>query len=44
MNGLIKEGDFARAAEEAKNSKWCKQVGSRCEDVYEIFLGRFNSL
>jgi len=32
----VKEGDFKKAAEEAKNSKWCRQVGSRCEDVCEM--------
>jgi len=36
MIQAIKEGNFKRAAEEAKNSRWCKQVGSRCEDVYEM--------
>ena len=36
MIAAIKEGDFKRAAEEAKNSKWCRQVGSRCEDVCEM--------
>jgi len=37
MIAAIKEGDFKRAAEEAKNSKWCRQVGSRCEDVCKMF-------
>ena len=32
MIAAIKEGDFKRAAEEAKNSKWCGQVKSRCKD------------
>ena len=32
----VKEGDFKRAAEEAKNSRWCGQVGNRCEDVCEM--------
>jgi len=33
----VKEGDFKKAAQEAKNSRWCKQVKSRCEDVSEMF-------
>jgi len=41
MIQAIKDKDFVRAAEEAKNSKWCKQVKSRCEDVYELFLNNF---
>ena len=36
---MIKE--FIKAAEEAKNSKWCEQVKSRCEDDYELFLNNF---
>jgi len=32
----VKEGDFKKAAEEAKNSRWCRQVGKRCEDVYNL--------
>ena len=38
MIAAIKKGDFKRAAEEAKNSRWCKQVGERCEEDYELFL------
>jgi len=34
----VKEGDFKKAAEEAKNSRWCRQVGERCEDVCEMFI------
>ena len=36
MIQAIKDKDFKKAAEEAKNSKWCKQVKSRCENVYEL--------
>jgi len=32
----VKEGDFKKAAQEAKNSRWCEQVKSRCEDVCEM--------
>jgi len=35
----IKEGDFKRAAKEAKNSRWCEQVGERCEDIYNMLTG-----
>jgi len=38
MIQAIKDKDFVRAPEEAKNSKWCEQVKSRCEDVCELFL------
>jgi len=34
----VKEGNFKKAAQEAKNSRWCRQVSSRCEDVCEMFL------
>ena len=36
MIRAIKERDFKKAAKEAKNSRWCEQVKSRCEDVYEL--------
>jgi lysozyme len=36
MIQAVKEGDFKKAAEEAKNSRWCRQVGQRCEDVYNM--------
>ncbi|MEO1928105.1 MAG: hypothetical protein ABGX26_05395 [Nautiliaceae bacterium] len=39
MIKAIKDGDFKRAAEEAKNSRWCGQVGQRCEDVYNMLTG-----
>jgi len=35
----VKEGDFKKAAEEAKNSRWCRQVGERCKDVYNMLTG-----
>jgi len=38
MIQAIKDKDFKKAAEEAKNSRWCKQVKSRCEDVYELLI------
>ena len=36
MIAAIKNKDFKEAARQAKNSKWCKQVGTRCEDNYEL--------
>jgi len=36
MIQAIKDKDFIKAAEEAKNSHWCKQVGNRCKDVCEM--------
>jgi len=36
MIAAIKDKDFKEAARQAKDSKWCKQVGSRCEDNYEL--------
>jgi lysozyme len=38
MIAAIKEGDFKRAAKEAKNSRWCRQVKSRCEENYNLLL------
>ncbi len=38
MIAAVKAGDYKLAAEEAKDSKWCKQVGSRCEDNYNILI------
>jgi lysozyme len=38
MIAAIKEGDFKKAAEEAKNSRWCRQVKSRCEEDYNLFI------
>jgi len=36
MIQAIKDKDFKEAARQAKDSKWCKQVGTRCEDNYEL--------
>ena len=41
MIQAIKDKDFKKAAEEAKNSRWCKQVKSRCEDVYNLLFHNF---
>ena len=38
MIQAIKDKDFKEAARQAKDSKWCKQVGSRCEDNYNLML------
>lgn len=38
MIAAVKAGDYKLAAKEAKNSKWCKQVGSRCEENYKILM------
>jgi lysozyme len=38
MIQAIKDRDFKKASEEAKNSRWCGQVGKRCDDVVEMFL------
>ena len=34
----IKDRNFKEAARQAKDSKWCKQVGSRCEDNYKLLF------
>ena len=36
MIQAIKDKNFIKASEEAKNSHWCKQVKSRCEDVCKL--------
>jgi lysozyme len=38
MIQAIKENDFKRAAKEAKNSRWCRQVKTRCEDDYNLLI------
>ena len=38
MIAAIKQGDFKEAARQAKDSKWCKQVGSRCADDAQLLL------
>jgi lysozyme len=37
--GLIKEGKYKEAAEQALRSKWAKQVGSRAADVVRMMKG-----
>ena len=32
----VKNKNFQKAGEEAKNSKWCEQVGKRCDDVVNM--------
>ena len=39
MIAAIKAEDWKKAAEEAKDSKWCKQLPNRCKDNYAILLG-----
>lgn len=36
MIEAIRNGDFKEAARQAKDSHWCKQVGSRCDDNYNL--------
>jgi len=36
MIQAIKDKDYKEAAKQAKDSKWCKQVGIRCEDNYNL--------
>jgi len=36
MIQAVKDGDFKEAARQAKDSKWCKQVGVRCEDNFNL--------
>ena len=38
MIAAIKIRDFKTAAKEARDSKWCKQVGSRCDENCSILL------
>ena len=38
MIRAVKVGNYKLAAKEAKDSKWCKQVGSRCEDNYNLLM------
>jgi len=39
MIQAIKERDFLKASKEARNSRWCGQVGNRCDDVVEMMRG-----
>ena len=36
MIQAIKERDFLKASKEARNSRWCRQVRTRCDDVVEM--------
>jgi len=36
MIQAVRDKDFKEAARQAKDSKWCKQVGIRCEDNYNL--------
>ena len=38
MINAVKAGNYKLAAKEARDSKWCKQVGSRCEDNYNLLM------
>ena len=38
MINAVKDGNYKLAAKEAKDSKWCDQVGSRCEDNYNLLM------
>ena len=39
MIKALKEHDYERASIEARDSLWCKQVGSRCDEVSEYLKG-----
>jgi len=39
MIQAIKDKDFLKASKEARNSRWCGQVGNRCDDVVEMMRG-----
>jgi len=43
MIAAIKAGDFKEAALQAKDSRWCKQVGKRCEDDYKLISSTVTS-
>ena len=36
MIQAVEDKDFKEAAKQAKDSKWCKQVKSRCEDNFNL--------
>jgi len=36
MIQAIQDKDYKEAARQARDSKWCKQVGIRCEDNYNL--------
>ena len=39
MIKAIRHKDFKEAARQAKDSKWCGQVGIRCEDNFNLLFG-----
>jgi len=39
MIQAIRNKEFKEAARQAKDSKWCKQVKSRCEDNFNLLYG-----
>ncbi|EDM22942.1 hypothetical protein [Caminibacter mediatlanticus] len=36
MIQAVKNRDFQKAAYEAKNSQWCRQVRGRCKDIIKL--------
>jgi len=36
MIQAIKDKDFLKASKEARNSRWCGQVGNRCDDIVTL--------
>ena len=40
MWAALRESDYARAAGEMVNSRWCRQTTTRCLALVEIFAGR----
>ena len=38
MISAVKTGNYKIAAKEARDSKWCNQVGSRCKDNYNLLM------
>ncbi len=43
MISAIKQGDFEEASKQAKDSIWCKQVGDRCKDDYDLISSTITS-
>ena len=42
MIAAVKAGDWKEAAKEAKDSKWCEQLPTRCKDDCSMLLGCVN--
>ena len=38
MIQAVKDGDFKEAGRQAKDSKWCRQVGVRCDKNYKLLI------